>query len=141
VRLIGPDDANATKEEVALLVLVTGVLNRYGVGLVGPVQDLAYFDRMLEEYERSSGALDGLEAWLDSEVPKRFRSLKDRPRWIQGCQWPFAGGEPMIFAGQIDVDARRGTEGARHFHDDAALYVFLPALGQPWDPVVVTQTY
>jgi hypothetical protein len=77
-----------------------------------------------------------MTAWLSQRLEQDFRSVKEKIRWIQRPEWPFADGKPMVFAGQIDVN--KETSSVDFYHDDASLYVFI---GRKAPPVVVTQRY
>ena len=71
---------------------------------------------------------DSRVAWVQDQVPRYFRSLTTLPRWIQNPNWPFAGGKPMIFVGQLDVDVKAGNLAAQFFHHDVSYYLFIPSL-------------
>lgn len=40
---------------------------------------------------------------LERGIRASFTSLTSPPEWIQGAEWPFEEGEPMIFIGQIET--------------------------------------
>jgi hypothetical protein len=40
------------------------------------------------------------------------------PKWIQSPDWPTRNGKPLVFVGQLSVDA------PELFHDKGAAYVF-----------------
>ena len=87
---------------------------------------------------RGDGAAADFERWLEEEIPRRFVALAERPRWIQQPEWPFSEGQPMIFAGQIDIATDERAEARQLFHDDTAIDIFL-ALGAP--PRTIVQQY
>jgi hypothetical protein len=60
-----------------------------------------------------------LKKWLKGELLKRFQYHKRPPKWIQNPNWPINENGPLVFLGQIDI------KDSAHFHDDAAVYVFL----------------
>jgi hypothetical protein len=98
-----------------------------------------FFSRLLESYKGATD-LSELEKWLDKEIPKYFLSLGERPRWIQGADWPFSkDGYPMIFVGQIDISITQNPVASNFFHDDTSFYTFIPQ--EVGKPVVVIQRY
>jgi len=73
------------------------------------------------------GGLQGkeLKAWLNVRLKELFRYHKKPPKWIQNPSWPITENGPMFFLGQIKLD------NCEHFHDEAAVYVFLdPTTGE-----------
>jgi hypothetical protein len=80
-----------------------------------------FFNRLADGYgERAAVDAAAAREWLEEQLEKGFRVLRERPRWIQSPDWQFWKGEPMVFVGQLDIPA--GT--TRLFHDDAAFFVF-----------------
>lgn len=60
-------------------------------------------------------------AWLKARVLELFRYRKQPPRWLQSPAWPIGANGPLVFLGQLGMDA----------HDTAAVYVFHdPATGE-----------
>src|SRR5258708_6396915 len=97
-----------------------------------------FFRRLLSDY---TGSIDtnAVIRWLKQQIPIQFVALGDRPRWIQGAEWPFANGQPMIFAGQIDLTKSMGEQVIPNFyHDDTSLYVFI---GYKVEPIVILQQF
>ena len=136
VNLKSFDDPTLSGSDLQIYLLVAEVANRYGVDSSNSVEAEAFFHTLLLEYE---GASNDLESWLDQQIPRYFHCLSEPPRWIQGAAWPFVQGQPMIFAGQIDLNkTEREKLSPTLFHDDTSLYVFL-ARGVP--PVVVIQQF
>lgn len=86
----------------------------------------AFYENLLKEY---GGEYDmkQLRAWLEERLPQHYVALKKRPHWIQSPDWPFHGGQPMIFVGQIDVKVTDGSIAEKHFHDHTSFYVFMSA--------------
>lgn len=121
--------------EPRTLRTVIAVAGEYGVNPLVPAESESYFRRLLEDYDDTGGV--DLAEWLRERIPLDFISFGERPRWIQGEEWPFQDGEPMIFAGQIDVSA---SVAAGYFHDDTSLFLFLPKAGGG-EPVIITQQY
>lgn len=74
-----------------------------------------------------AGGLQGkeLQTWLNVRLKELFRYHKKPPKWIQNPAWPITDNRPMYFLGQIKLD------NCEHFHDEAAVYVFLdPSTGE-----------
>ncbi len=68
-------------------------------------------------------------AYITRNISNWFRVVGDAPDWIQGCEWPYWQGKPMVFVGQVNVPRSAGW-----LHDDAAFYTF-------WEPEAgVTET-
>jgi len=62
-------------------------------------------------------------------VKELFRYTDKPPRWIQGADWPIRDGRPLIFVGQIAVDA------PELFHDKGAVFVFFDPSGGGFETV------
>ena len=95
----------------------------------------AYFRKLLMGYAGSSPD-PTFESWLEQELAGRFLTLAGTPNWLQGDEWPFVNGEPLIFAGQIDYCLDDNPVAAQLFHDDTSIYVFI---GKKIPPVVIMQ--
>jgi hypothetical protein len=78
-----------------------------------------FFTEIVTTFE---GDKNEFVAYVRAKLPEWFRCITVRPLWIQNADWQFAGGKPMVFAGQFDVSCDAGW-----FHDDASFYTF-------WDP-------
>ncbi|EMS71392.1 hypothetical protein [Ruminiclostridium cellobioparum] len=78
------------------------------------IESEEYFIKLLKKCEG-----DNLESWLRSAVSKNFLFLESRPEWIQGSEWQFSEGKPMMFVGQINLSPQKTG-----LHDDAVFYVF-----------------
>jgi len=113
------------------------VCDRYGVDPQIPEESEQFFRELLGTYMGNTDPTS-IETWLSEEVPKHFVALNERPSWIQGADWPFANGKPMIFAGQIDLSVSDMKHLPWQYHDDTSLYVFI---GQKVEPVVVLQQF
>lgn len=89
------------------------LLNRVGARPDVPIEAEDYFTELVASFS------DRVECrhYLEEHLTEWFRSLGDRPDWIQGAEWPWAEGKPMTFVGSLDPPA--GT-----FHDDARFYLF-----------------
>jgi hypothetical protein len=95
------------------------------LGTMEHVQEAENFWRKLVSQYDGIDDRDSKVAWLRAQVPKYFRSFADKPRWIQNPDWQFAGGFPMIFAGQIDVKRTNDNLAGKLYHDDVSYYVFV----------------
>ena len=71
----------------------------------------------------SAGEPKNTKGWLREHLRERFRSVGDRPRWVEGKPaWPWLDGKPMVFLGEFQV---LKTETAReHATPGVTLYVF-----------------
>jgi len=118
-------------------LLLLQVCDRYGVDPQIPEESEQFFRELLGTYMGNTDPTS-IETWLSEEVPKHFVALNERPSWIQGADWPFANGKPMIFAGQIDLSVSDMKHLPWQYHDDTSLYVFI---GQKVEPVVVLQQF
>ena len=74
-----------------------------------------YFQKLLEVAGDRKGI--ELKKFLKEEIKKRFKCMKGTPRWLQGGNWVFVDGEPLLFVGQLDITEIR--------HDTSRLYIFL----------------
>jgi hypothetical protein len=93
------------------------LVSSHGTQLTVPIEAEEFFARQVELFQ---GSREQLLDHVRASLPSWFRSVGDRPRWIQEAEWQFAGGAPMIFVGQIDVPAGKGI-----YHDDAAFFLFV----------------
>ena len=55
---------------------------------------------------------------IRQRLKELFKYVDKPPRWIQGADWPIRDGKPMIFLGQLPIDA------PELFHDKGAAYLF-----------------
>ena len=78
-----------------------------------PLEAEEHFSRVVAAFEDR----ESCRRHLAEIVPRMFRCLSSRPDWIQGPDWPWFDGRPMVFAGSVEVPP--GT-----FHDDGRFYVF-----------------
>jgi hypothetical protein len=117
--------------------LVIGVCDKYGADPSGSGASYEFFEELLSQYQ---GPTDppSIRNWLREQIPEHFVALRRRPKWIQGSEWPYANGKPMIFAGQIDLNQKEREKIEPTYHDDTSLYVFIAPME---DPVVVIQQY
>jgi hypothetical protein len=73
-----------------------------------------------EGHHRECGGPSGkdLKVFVGEAITRRFRCIKKRPVWLQSPDWQYDDDrEPMIFAGQIELDGL--------YHDTSTLYVFV----------------
>jgi hypothetical protein len=94
-----------------------------------------FFRELLTQYSGAKNTSSVAE-WLRVQTLTHFAALGERPRWLQGPDWPVVDGKPMIFVGQLDVSAPSREDAGSLFHDDTSLYVFVANTGPP---VVVVQ--
>jgi hypothetical protein len=55
---------------------------------------------------------------IKERLKEYFKFMDKPPKWIQGPDWPIRDGMPLIFVGQLSIDA------PKLFHDKGAVYVF-----------------
>ncbi|MHC5542822.1 hypothetical protein ACYOEI_31745 [Singulisphaera rosea] len=91
---------------------------KYGFRPDIPLEAEDFFRDLVSLY---SGSIGGLAAWLEDQVIEFYRSLVNPPKWLQDPEWPFFGGKPMQFVGQVDLP-EGSTLLLRH---NASYYVFL----------------
>lgn len=127
VKLIRFDDEDANSADVDRYLLVVEVAQRYGVHPSMSTDSERFFGQLLEQF---TGDSNNLPAWLEERILRDFVAVNERPRWIQNPEWPFSDGNPMIFAGQIDLTAQQEGLSAVQFHDDTSLYIFIDKKGQ-----------
>jgi hypothetical protein len=61
---------------------------------------------------------------IKERLKELFKYLNKPPKWIQSPDWPIRDGKPLVFIGQLTVDA------PELFHDEGAVYLFFdPAKG------------
>jgi hypothetical protein len=97
------------------------VIPRFGARPDIPIAAEDFFTELVARFDDRAA----LRRHLEEVVPGMFRCLREPPDWIQGPEWPWADGRPMVFVGSIDAPPRT-------FHDDARFYVF-------WSPEVGTR--
>jgi hypothetical protein len=109
----------------------------YGVDPSSSIACEQFFRALLPAY---AGPLDPLSVagWLEAQIQSHFRALDGPPAWIQSSEWPFADGQPMIFAGQINYSIGQGGLTAQLFHADTSFYLFIAPKRAP---LVITQQF
>ncbi len=125
----------ADYDDLATFELLVEMCSPFGVEPDSSLDAEDFFRGLLLRYPGPSSK-DALGKWLQEVVPQHFIALGERPRWIQGADWQFVGGVPMMFAGQLDLDQEKRQ--GRIYHDDTALYVFVASKAEP---VVVLQQF
>ena len=124
-------------DDLETYFVLVEVCSRYQVHPSIPTESETFFRELLSQYD---GPPESLRSWLETQVSSSFISIDDRPHWIQEADWPFAGGKPMVFVGQIDIPVKSGSTASRYFHDDTSFYLFIQAEGK--GPVkVITQQF
>lgn len=81
---------------------------------------------MIEKIVPCDGALSDAQKkkLIKERLKEYFRCLDKPPKWIQDPDWPIRDGKPLVFVGQIPIDA------SDLFHDKGAAYLFFdPADG------------
>jgi hypothetical protein len=66
---------------------------------------------------------------IKQRAKELFRYTDKPPRWIQGADWPIRDGRPLVFVGQIAIDA------PELFHDKGTVYVFFEPGGRGFETV------
>jgi hypothetical protein len=129
-----------TLDNVDVYMTMVIVCDKYGadVYMDGRRQ---FYDALIDRYD-GPATLKDFKKWLNKEIPKHFKTMGKRPRWIQSAEWPFSkDGQPMVFMGQLDISITTKPLAAEYFHDDTTLYMFLPG-GSEYEPIkVVLQQY
>jgi hypothetical protein len=120
----------------AIYCLLVDVCQAYGIYPSASLESEDFFRELLTHYPGEPD-LTNLTSWLEEQIPKHFVAVGERPKWIQEPEWPIVHGEPMIFAGQIDLSTQGGIV-SELYHDDTSLYVFV---GRKTPPVVIVQQF
>lgn len=62
---------------------------------------------------------------IKERLKEYFKCVDKPPKWIQSPDWPIREGKPLVFVGQLSIDA------PELFHDKGAAYLFYdPAKGE-----------
>lgn len=96
-----------------------------------------FFTGLLSSYQGESDT-QSIKVWLSEQVKLSFACLKRRPQWIQGFDWQFSQGLPMVFVGQIDIETDLEAQ-PQLFHDDTSFYVFMSLVDNTFK--VIMQQY
>jgi hypothetical protein len=96
-----------------LLPELLGLLGPFGARPDVPIEAEQFFAGLATQFSDQASYLEHIAA----NLPTWFRCLDARPEWLQGPEWQWWAGKPMVFVGSIN--APRGT-----FHDDGRFYVF-----------------
>ncbi len=116
--------------------LLVKVCSRYQVDPSVPLESEVFFRELLSQYDDPP---EHLQTWLEKQLSDLFIAIGARPRWIQGANWPFASGKPMVFVGQIDIRANAGPIAPQYFHDDTSFYLFIQREGKGTVKVITQQ--
>lgn len=115
--------------------VLSGVLGRHGVAHTVDTRYENQFNLVLKAqpkwltlpshyvtaFMQEHGGLGAkvLQARLKERIAGDFRYLASPPKWLQGPDWVFVDGTPLVFVGQLDMSGLR--------HDTAQVYVFFDA--------------
>lgn len=67
---------------------------------------------------------------IKERLKECFRCVGKPPKWIQGPDWPIRDGKPLVFMGQLPIDA------PALFHDAGAAYLFYDPADGSFETVV-----
>lgn len=126
---------NIDFDDADLYSALLQICSRYGIDPSASVETEAYFRQFIRLYDREANIVS-FKLWLEEELPKHFRSLRESPRWLQEPEWPIIKGVPLFFAGQLDFLMSDDGIITRIFHDDTSIYVFI---GEKIPPIVIVQ--
>lgn len=121
-------------QEIYALLLNT--CKKYSVNPSSSLHAESFFRELLTIYPGTSN-IEEIVQWLEEMIANNFICIKERPKWIQGPEWPFSNGRPMLFVGQIDVSINDNPL-LQVFHDDTSFYLFITNDGET---TVITQQY
>ncbi len=107
-------DNFATEIPDEILEILYSLGREFSFDPLSSVESENYFIKLLNEYD----GID-LKEWLRNTVLKRFLFIENKPEWIQGPEWQFSNGKPMIFVGQINLPPQKTK-----LHDESMFYVF-----------------
>ena len=85
-------------DDIFELLLELG--SEIGIDPFSSVESENYFCELLKNY---TGNKNEIREYFESEIKKDFQVMKEKPQWIQGDDWQFNKGKPMIFVGQLDT--------------------------------------
>ena len=78
--------------------------NEMGIDPFSSIESENYFRELLKTY---SGNKNEVKRYFEDTIKRDFQVMKEKPRWIQGDEWQFHRGKPMIFVGQLDTSIKR----------------------------------
>lgn len=93
------------------------VVSKAGALVDVPIESERFFSNVVESF---NGTREELLSYVEANLDRWFKRVDATPSWLQEAEWQFDEGVPMVFVGQLNVPKSAG-----HFHDDAALFVFL----------------
>ena len=93
--------------------------NEMGIDPFSSIESENYFRELLKTY---SGNKNEVKRYFEDTIKRDFQVMKEKPRWIQGDEWQFHRGKPMIFVGQLDTSIKRDgvSYGCLLYTSDAA---------------------
>lgn len=103
--------------------LLLMVCRDYAIDPSASLETEDYFQKLLLTYTGDGDRISIL-TWLRKHLEQNFRAVGERPRWLQGAEWPVIHEQPALFVGQIDIPAESVPPDM--FHDTTAFYVFIP---------------
>lgn len=104
--------------------LLLKVCSDYQVDPSMSIESENFFRNLLSQFHDTENDTV-LEDQLRNQIAGAFIAVEDRPRWIQGAEWPFMSGQPMIFVGQTDISIQANPGASKYFHDDTSFYLFI----------------
>jgi hypothetical protein len=66
---------------------------------------------------------------IKDRLKELFKYVEKPPKWIQSPDWPIREGKPLVFIGQLPINA------PEFFHDKGAAYLFFEADGGGFETV------
>ncbi|MCI0711703.1 MAG: hypothetical protein L0154_16220 [Chloroflexi bacterium] len=126
-------------DDLDTLDVALKVCNRYAVNPLSSDASEAFFNKLLQDYDGDKNNKAQLRRYIKKHVSESFVALNKRPEWIQGAEWPFFEGEPMIFVGQVDISVSEDNPARLMFHDDTTFYLFINTSGVMVTEVIMQQ--
>jgi hypothetical protein len=79
----------------------------YGVRPDIPLEAEAFTRSLVDSF---TGPAEDFRSWYSAKLSEHYKTLGERPAWVQDPEWPFDLGVPMTFVGQIPAHFRSGSE-------------------------------
>lgn len=89
-------------DDIFKLLLELG--GKIGIDPFSSVESENYFIKLLKNYH---GNKEEIREYFENTIKNDFKTMKEKPHWLQGCDWQFNKGKPMIFVGQLDTTIQR----------------------------------
>jgi len=115
-------DEFTTPLEGPLFPSLLDVCRAHGIDPMASAEMERHFVALVSEFHALATPQD-FAGWLGERLVREFQSVAEPPLWVQGAEWPFNAGRPMVFVGQFEI---AGT--ALHPLAGASFYVF-------WSPI------